>query len=34
MDQTQDISLEGWNIVRADADWVPWTGSAGEAWRR
>lgn len=32
MDQTQDISLEGWNIVRADeADWVPWTGSAGEA---
>jgi quercetin dioxygenase-like cupin family protein len=32
MDQAQDISLEGWNIVRAeDADWVPWTGSAGEA---
>ena len=26
------ISLEGWNIVRADeADWLPWTGSAGEA---
>ena len=32
MDQTQDISLEGWNVVRTDeADWVPWTGSAGEA---
>ncbi|HEY4397403.1 MAG TPA: cupin domain-containing protein [Acidimicrobiia bacterium] len=32
MDQTQDISLEGWNIVRADdTEWVPWTGSAGEA---
>src|SRR5262245_40544989 len=25
-------SLDGWNIVRADeADWLPWTGSAGEA---
>jgi anti-sigma factor ChrR (cupin superfamily) len=32
MDQTQDVSLEGWDIVRADdAEWVPWTGSAGEA---
>jgi quercetin dioxygenase-like cupin family protein len=32
MDQTQDVSLEGWNIVGADeAEWVPWTGSAGEA---
>jgi quercetin dioxygenase-like cupin family protein len=29
---TEEISLEGWNIVRADeADWLPWTGSAGEA---
>jgi quercetin dioxygenase-like cupin family protein len=27
-----NISLEGWNIVRAaDAEWMPWTGSAGEA---
>jgi quercetin dioxygenase-like cupin family protein len=27
-----DISLEGWDIVSADdADWMPWTGSAGEA---
>jgi hypothetical protein len=26
------ISLEGWNIVRADeSTWMPWTGSAGEA---
>jgi quercetin dioxygenase-like cupin family protein len=26
------ISLEGWDIVRADeTDWVPWTGSAGAA---
>jgi hypothetical protein len=26
------ISLEGWNIVSGDeSDWVPWTGSAGEA---
>ena len=32
MDQTQDVSLDGWNIVRADdAEWVPWTGSDGEA---
>jgi quercetin dioxygenase-like cupin family protein len=32
MGQTRDISLDGWNIVGADeADWVPWTGSAGEA---
>jgi quercetin dioxygenase-like cupin family protein len=24
--------LDGWNIVRAkDSDWLPWTGSAGEA---
>jgi quercetin dioxygenase-like cupin family protein len=27
-----DISLEGWNIVSADdTEWMPWTGSAGEA---
>jgi hypothetical protein len=27
-----EISLDGWNIVAADdADWFPWTGSAGEA---
>jgi quercetin dioxygenase-like cupin family protein len=27
-----DISLDGWNIVRGDeAEWMPWTGSAGEA---
>jgi quercetin dioxygenase-like cupin family protein len=27
-----DSSLDGWDIVRADeADWMPWTGSAGEA---
>jgi hypothetical protein len=26
------ISLDGWNIVRADeSDWQPWTGSAGDA---
>jgi quercetin dioxygenase-like cupin family protein len=26
------ISLDGWNIVRAgETDWLPWTGSAGEA---
>ena len=26
------ISLQGWNIVRADeSDWLPWSGSAGEA---
>jgi quercetin dioxygenase-like cupin family protein len=26
------ISLDGWNIVQADkSDWLPWTGSAGEA---
>ena len=32
MDQTRDISLDGWDIVRADeTDWMPWTGSAGEA---
>lgn len=32
MDQTRDISLAGWDIVRNDeADWMPWTGSAGEA---
>jgi quercetin dioxygenase-like cupin family protein len=32
MDQTRDISLEGWDIVRADeTDWMPWTGSAGQA---
>jgi mannose-6-phosphate isomerase-like protein (cupin superfamily) len=24
--------LDGWNIVRAEeSDWLPWTGSAGEA---
>jgi len=29
---TTEVSLEGWNIVRDDeSDWVPWTGSAGEA---
>jgi mannose-6-phosphate isomerase-like protein (cupin superfamily) len=27
-----DISLSGWNIVRADdSEWLPWTGSTGEA---
>jgi hypothetical protein len=27
-----DVSLEGWSIVKAaEADWVPWSGSAGEA---
>jgi hypothetical protein len=27
-----NISLDGWDIVSADqADWVPWTGAAGEA---
>ena len=27
-----DISLDGWDIVRAsEADWIPWTGAAGEA---
>jgi quercetin dioxygenase-like cupin family protein len=27
-----DISIDGWNIVRADdAEWFPWVGSAGEA---
>ena len=27
-----DISLDGWDIVSADeADWMPWSGSAGEA---
>jgi quercetin dioxygenase-like cupin family protein len=27
-----DISLDGWDIVSAgEADWMPWTGSAGEA---
>ena len=32
MEQAHDISLDGWTIVRADeTDWVPWTGSAGEA---
>jgi quercetin dioxygenase-like cupin family protein len=26
------FSLDGWNIVKADeADWMEWTGSAGEA---
>jgi quercetin dioxygenase-like cupin family protein len=26
------VSLEGWDIVRGDdAEWMPWTGSAGEA---
>lgn len=29
---TMDISLDGWDIVRADdADWAPWVGSTGEA---
>lgn len=32
MGETRDVSLEGWNIVRADdTEWMPWTGSAGEA---
>jgi quercetin dioxygenase-like cupin family protein len=32
MEQTEKISLEGWDIVRADdAEWMPWTGDAGEA---
>ncbi|HMG26680.1 MAG TPA: cupin domain-containing protein [Acidimicrobiia bacterium] len=32
MDQTRDISLEGWDIVRdEETDWMPWTGAAGEA---
>jgi quercetin dioxygenase-like cupin family protein len=27
-----EVSLEGWNIAHAaETDWVPWTGSAGEA---
>jgi quercetin dioxygenase-like cupin family protein len=27
-----DTSLGGWNMVRGDeAEWMPWTGSAGEA---
>lgn len=27
-----EISLQGWDIVAAgDAEWVPWSGSAGEA---
>jgi quercetin dioxygenase-like cupin family protein len=27
-----DIALEGWDIVRGDeAEWMPWTGSAGDA---
>jgi quercetin dioxygenase-like cupin family protein len=29
---TANVSLEGWDIVSAArADWVPWTGAAGEA---
>ena len=32
MAQAHDISLEGWNIVHGEsAEWMPWTGSAGEA---
>ena len=28
----EQISLDGWDIVRAaEADWMPWTGSAGAA---
>ena len=27
-----EISLDGWDITSsADADWMPWTGAAGEA---
>jgi quercetin dioxygenase-like cupin family protein len=27
-----EVSLDGWDIVKADeAEWMPWTGSAGEA---
>jgi hypothetical protein len=27
-----EVSLEGWDIVRAaDGEWMPWSGSAGEA---
>ena len=30
-----DISLDGWNIVAAaDAEWMPWVGSAGRRGRR
>jgi quercetin dioxygenase-like cupin family protein len=29
---SRDVSLEGWDIVRAgEGEWMPWTGSAGEA---
>ncbi|MGH8984793.1 MAG: cupin domain-containing protein [Acidimicrobiia bacterium] len=32
MEQAQNVSLEGWDIVRGgEADWMPWTGSAGDA---
>ena len=32
MGETRDVSLDGWNIVRADdTEWMPWSGSAGEA---
>ncbi len=31
-DATSGVSLDGWDIVSADeAEWMPWTGSAGEA---
>jgi quercetin dioxygenase-like cupin family protein len=30
--ENQQLSLDGWNVVRADdTEWVPWTGSAGSA---
>jgi mannose-6-phosphate isomerase-like protein (cupin superfamily) len=32
MGETEEISLDGWNIVHAeDAEWMPWTGASGEA---
>jgi hypothetical protein len=32
MGDSRDVSLVGWTIVRADdAEWMPWTGSAGAA---
>jgi hypothetical protein len=26
-----DISLAGWDIKKSESEWMPWTGSAGEA---
>jgi anti-sigma factor ChrR (cupin superfamily) len=32
MSASDEISLDGWDIERADAvDWMPWVGAAGEA---